>query len=45
MAFWKLAFNLKWASIDQLRMAVKTDANPFGQITEAEFKEITGEEY
>ncbi|OZV12338.1 XkdX family protein [Tissierella sp. P1] len=41
MAFWKLAFNMKWVSAEQLRLAVKTESNPFGEITEAQYKEIT----
>lgn len=45
MAFWQLAYNSKWVTIDQLRLAVKTEANPFGQISTDEFKQITNEEY
>ncbi|MDX8367797.1 XkdX family protein [Cytobacillus sp. IB215665] len=45
MAFWKLAYSLKWVSIDKLRLVVKTDANPHGEITEDEFKQITNEDF
>jgi hypothetical protein len=45
MAFWMLAFNLKWVTADQLRLAVKNDVNPYGEITEAEYKKITGEDF
>ena len=42
MTFWKMAWEYGWADIDTMRMAVKTDLNPFGEITKEEFKEITG---
>lgn len=45
MAFWSLAYNLKWVTKDQLRLAVKTEKNPFGEITPEEFKIITGEDF
>jgi len=45
MAFWTLAYNRKWVTIDQLRQAVKTDANPYGQITPEEFKTITSVDF
>lgn len=45
MAFWNLAYKSKWVTIDQLRMAVKTDFNPYGAITPSEFEAITGEKY
>lgn len=41
MAFWKLAFNQKWVTAEQLRLAVKTESNPFGEITAEEYKSIT----
>ncbi|MGD6845220.1 XkdX family protein [Bacillus infantis] len=41
MAFWQLAFNQKWVTADQLRLAVKTDSNPYGEITPDEYKTIT----
>lgn len=41
MAFWQLAFNSKWVTADQLRLAVKTDSNPYGEITPEQYKEIT----
>ncbi|MGX8711625.1 MAG: XkdX family protein [bacterium] len=45
MAFWQLAYTRKWVTIDQLRQAVKTDSNPYGQITPEQFQTITGEEF
>ncbi|GEN83642.1 hypothetical protein SLU01_19540 [Sporosarcina luteola] len=45
MAFWQLAFNQKWVTVDQLRLVVKTDSNPFGEISPAQFKQITGKDF
>ena len=45
MAFWKLAYNQKWVTIDQLRLAVTTESNPYGEITPDEFKKITGKDF
>jgi len=45
MAFWQMAYNYKWVSLEQLRLVVKTESNMFGQITELEFKAITGQEF
>lgn len=45
MAFWILAYNMKWVTKDQLRLVVKTEKNPFGEITPDEFKIITGEDF
>lgn len=45
MAFWKLAFNMQWVTIDQLRLAVKTPTNPYGEITPEEFKQITNQDF
>lgn len=45
MAFWKLAFTKKWVTIEQLRLAVKTESNPYGEITPVEFKEITTQDF
>lgn len=45
MAFWNLAYKSKWVTADQLRLVVKTEANPFGEITQDEFQTITGEEF
>lgn len=45
MVFWQLAYSRKWVTIDQLRLAVKTESNPYGQITADEFKTVTGEDY
>ena len=43
--FWKLAYEQKWCTIEQLRMAVKTEAQPFGEISPEHFKAITGNEF
>lgn len=45
MAFWKMAFNLKWVTAEQLRLAVKTESNPFGEISTEEYKEITKQDF
>ncbi|MGG3835669.1 XkdX family protein [Paenibacillus thiaminolyticus] len=42
MTFWKLAFECKWIDAEGLCAAVKTDSNPFGEISPEEYKEITG---
>lgn len=45
MAFWKMAFNLKWVTAEQLRLAVMTVSNPFGEISPEEYKEITKQDF
>ncbi|MGN7167967.1 XkdX family protein [Paenibacillus cellulositrophicus] len=45
MSFWKLAFDKKWVTADALKGAVKTDTNPFGEITPEQYQQITGVEY
>lgn len=45
MAFWKLAYNNHWVTLEQLRQAVKTESNPYGNITADEFEAITGEPF
>lgn len=51
MSFWQMAYNLGWIdsnkekAAEKLRLAVKTDANPFGEITVDEYTEITGKEF
>lgn len=40
MSFWELAFEWGWATTEQLREVVK-----YGEITEEDFKRITGEDY
>ncbi len=45
MAFWKLAYNQKWVTIDQLRLVVKTEDRFNGEITPEQFEEITGVEF
>lgn len=43
--FWKMAYDMKAIDIAKLRQAVETESNPFGEITEAEFKVITGVDF
>lgn len=45
MAFWKLAFNMNWVTAEQLRLAVKTEGNPYGEISPEEYKTITDIEF
>lgn len=45
MAFWKMAFNQKWVTAEQLRLAVVTESNPYGEITVEEYREITNKEF
>lgn len=45
MQFWQIAFMYKWVTADQLKLAVKTDTNPFGEITKEQYKEITRQEF
>ncbi len=43
--FWKMAYDMKAIDINTLKQAVKTTANPYGEITEDEFKTITGVDF
>lgn len=45
MNFWKMAFNLKWVTAEQLRLAVVTESNPFGEISPEQYKEITKQDF
>lgn len=45
MEFWTLAWEYKWCTIEQLKIMVKTERSPFGDITKEEYKTITGQEY
>lgn len=45
MAFWKLAYEMKWVGIEKLLLAVKTESNPYGEITPEEYQTITGFTY
>lgn len=45
MAFWSLAYSCKWVTIAQLRLAVRTEGNPYGDISPVEFEQITGKEF
>ncbi|ERM20360.1 XkdX family protein [Brevibacillus laterosporus] len=42
MDFWRVAYQQKWVTAERLRLAVKTEQNPYGDITPEEYKEITG---
>jgi hypothetical protein len=44
-SFWKMAFDYKWVNTTNLKGAVKTDTNLFGEITPDEYKMITGQDY
>lgn len=41
MSFWKMAYEQKWVDATELKGAVKTTGNPFGEITPEEYKAIT----
>ncbi|EDK33943.1 hypothetical protein [Clostridium kluyveri] len=43
--FWQMAFNYKWVDATALKIAVKTDTNLFGEITQDEYKQITNIDY
>ena len=45
MQFWQIAFMYKWVTADQLKLAVKTETNPFGEISKEQYIEITGQEF
>lgn len=45
MNFWKMAFNLKWVTAEQLRLAVVTESNPYGEISPEQYEEITKQEF
>ncbi|QYK68254.1 XkdX family protein [Paenibacillus sp. S02] len=42
MTFWSLAFKWRWVTAEQLKGAVKTEGNQFGEISPEEYKTITG---
>ena len=45
MVFWKMAYENEWVTKEELRYALKTPENPFGDITKEEFKMITDSEF
>ena len=45
MEFWKMAYANKWVTKEELRGAVITPDNPFGDITKEQYQEITGTEF
>jgi hypothetical protein len=44
-SFWQMAFNFKWVDATELKGAVKTDTQPFGEITSDEYKQITNVDF
>lgn len=45
MNFWKMAFDYKWVDAVMLKGAVKTQTNPFGEISSEEYKQIANIDY
>lgn len=45
MEFWKMVYNFGWVTKEELKGAVITEQNPFGDITKEQYEEITGEKY
>lgn len=45
MEFWEMAYGYGWATKEQLRQAVKTDKNMFGEISPEEFEKICGDKF
>lgn len=43
--FWRMAHANGWVTTPMLRIAVKSESNPAGDITPSEFAEITGETF
>lgn len=40
-----MGYEFGWFGKDILKLAVKTESNPYGEITKEQYKEITGEEF
>lgn len=45
MEFWSMAWEYKWCTLEQLKIMVITEENPWGEITPYEFEKITGIKY
>lgn len=45
MTFWEQAFGWGWVTSEQLRLIVITELTPYGELTEVDFKRITGEDF
>lgn len=45
MAWWKISFANNWVTKEELRYAVKTPENPYGDITKEEYREITDADF
>ena len=43
--FWKMVYDMKAIDTNTLRQAVKTTSNQYGEITEEQFKQITGVDF
>ncbi|MGL5459150.1 MAG: hypothetical protein ACRDBY_05995 [Cetobacterium sp.] len=43
--FWKMAYGMGAIDISMLRQAVVTKENPYGDITEEQFKTISGQDF
>lgn len=43
MSFWEIAYRNKLVTKEELKGAVITEDNPFGEITKEQYKEITGD--
>ncbi|MFM9533633.1 MULTISPECIES: XkdX family protein [Lysinibacillus] len=44
MEFWEMAYKLKWVTAEKRRIVI-TEANPFGEITPEQYKEITKQDF
>lgn len=42
MAFWKMAYDNKWITAQQVSLAVITEQNPYGELTKEQYTQITG---
>ncbi|WP_096269548.1 XkdX family protein [Paucisalibacillus globulus] len=45
MEFWDLAYKRNWVTKEELKFAVITEENPYGEITPAEYEVITGDSF
>lgn len=45
MEFWKMAYNFDWVTKEELKGAVITEKNPFGDITKEQYEEIIRKKY
>lgn len=40
-----MAYQQGWVSFEDLKKVVKTEENPFGELSPEQFKEITGKDF